>query len=143
MKITAASVYLLTACLSREISLMAQTNVSVGTNALPVETKPSNRPLIGIHLFAYNNATVDELCGEMPRLAAAGVNALIVETSYNFAFKSHPEVGNPTAITRDHARKLGAAARQNAVRLIPELDCLGHQSWRRSTHGLLKAHPEL
>ena len=142
MNIRATCVCLLIAWLGQTIPLEAQTNDSAVTNSALVEAKPSVRPLIGLHLFAYNNQTLDELTSEMPKLAVAGVNALIVETSYNFAFKSHPEVGNPTAITRERARKLGTAARQYGVRLIPELNCLGHQSWRRSTHGLLKAHPE-
>ncbi|HEV2693168.1 MAG TPA: family 20 glycosylhydrolase, partial [Verrucomicrobiae bacterium] len=43
---------------------------------------------------------------------------------------------------RANAKKLAAIARANHVRLIPELDCLGHQAVQHFTLALLAVHPE-
>ncbi len=99
-------------------------------------------PWLGIHLFVQSNDAVDSLAENLPRLAAIGVNAVIVEVNYNYDFKSHPELRGKNPITRKHARKLAAAARKNKIQIIPEVDCLGHQSWRKSAASLLGQHPE-
>ncbi len=78
----------------------------------------------------------------MPRLSQMGVNVLIIEVGYHFDFKSHPELRRGNFITRDHARKLAGTAHKNGIRLIPELDCLGHQSLKKTALALLATHPE-
>jgi hypothetical protein len=104
--------------------------------------KETNSVWRGVHLFIQSNERADELAENLPKLAAIGVNVVIAEVNYSYDFKSHPELRNRNFITRDHAKKLAAAARQNGVRLIPELDCLGHQSGRRSSLPLLARYPE-
>jgi hypothetical protein len=78
------------------------------------------------------------------KLAPMGVNALIVEANYNFVFRSHPELsGGDNALRVEDARDLAETCRKHKVRLIPMLNCLGHQSWARTTAALLTKHPEL
>lgn len=104
-----------------------------------VEQQP---PWLGVHLFVQNNQTCDALTENLPRLAAVGINVVIVEVNYRFNFKSHPELRGTNVITKEHARQLAAAARKNNIRIIPELDCLGHQSWRHTSASLLSKYPE-
>jgi hypothetical protein len=67
---------------------------------------------------------------------------VIVEVGYNFQFTSHPELAAPSGVTAAQAHAFAAAARRLDLRVIPELDCLGHQSWSKTTHALLRAHPD-
>ncbi len=95
----------------------------------------------GVHLPLNHNAHVDELVGVVPALAAMGVTTLIVEVNYNYAYVSHPELRSDRPITPDHARDLVDVCHEHAVRLIPQFQCLGHQSWREVTYPLLVQYP--
>ncbi len=97
---------------------------------------------LGIQLFIQTDSAANALAAAMPKLAAIGVNAIIVETGYSFEFKSHPELKRGKGVSRTAAKKLAAVARTNGVRLIPELDCLGHQSLKKSVLPLLATYPE-
>jgi hypothetical protein len=78
------------------------------------------------------------------KLAPMGINALIVEINYGFAFKSHPELsGGENSLRIEDARDLAETCRKHGIRLVPMFNCLGHQSWARTTAPLLSKHPEL
>ncbi len=96
----------------------------------------------GLHLAVDTGRQAEQLQAELPRLAAVGVNVLIAEVDYSFDFQSHPELRPAQYVTRAQARALTAAARTNGIRLIPEINCLGHQSWAANTLPLLAKHPE-
>ena len=74
-------------------------------------------------------------------LAPLGINVLILEVDYGFEFKSRPEL-QCHGITKEQARRLAEVCRQNGIRLIPLINCLGHQSWANHPGALLKIHPE-
>jgi len=101
------------------------------------------QPWRAVHLLNYNSDPDLEVLGQnLERLAAMGINTLILEVDYNFAFKSHPELrrgSNP--ITREGARQFAAACRKAGIRVIPEFQSLGHQSWKAETFPLLTAYP--
>jgi hypothetical protein len=65
------------------------------------------------------------------KLAPLGVNVLILEVNYNFAFAAHPELREGDLSLED-ARDLASTCRQHQLRLIPMFNCLGHQSWSRT-----------
>jgi len=96
----------------------------------------------GAHLLVGSESQAAALQEQLPRLAAAGVNVLILETDYDFEFKSHPELSSPGCVTRARAHGLAAEARRLGIRLIPGINCLGHQSWSKKTLALLKNYPE-
>jgi hypothetical protein len=78
------------------------------------------------------------------KLAPMGVNALILEVNYGFDFKSHPELNaGGNALRVEDARDLAETCRKHGIRLVPMLNCLGHQSWSQTTAQLLAKHPEL
>jgi hypothetical protein len=96
----------------------------------------------GVHLIAHNDTQAGQLIEALPRLAAAGVNVLVLEVDYSFEFDSHPEVRPAQFISKARARELTQAAHAQGIRLIPQLNCLGHQSWSKTTDALLASHPE-
>ena len=104
--------------------------------------RTTNRVWRGVHLMVNNDEAVTALEDQLPKLAAVGVNTLILEVNYNFDFESLPELNAPGGVTAAHAGKLTAAARTLGIRLIPQFSCLGHQSWSKTTSPLLTKHPE-
>lgn len=105
--------------------------------------KPS-RPWRAVHLLNYNtDADLDELGQTLPALAKQGINVIILEVDYNFAFKSHPELRHGTnPITKEDARRFAALCKKQNIRLIPQFQSLGHQSWKAETFPLLTVYPQ-
>lgn len=96
----------------------------------------------GIHLLPNSNKDVDSLVGEIRELVSLGVNALVVEVDYNYAYSTHPELRGPNPVTKDRVRALVDECRTNDVHLIPQFQCLGHQSWGNVTFPLLALYPQ-
>lgn len=103
---------------------------------------PAARPWLGIHLLLNNDRAAQDLAGEVPALANLGFNTLIAEVGYSFEFDSHPDLRGGGFITKKMAGELAAVCRRNKIRLIPQFNCLGHQSWSKTTFPLLTRHPE-
>jgi hypothetical protein len=96
----------------------------------------------GVHLGVGSDDAAAALIQELPKLASLGVNVLVVEVNYSFEFSSHPELRGSRCVTKARAQALAKGARGHGIRLIPQLNCLGHQSWSKSTLPLLVRHPE-
>jgi hypothetical protein len=97
----------------------------------------------GIHFSAPSKkelAECVEFIGKV--LAKEGVNTLILEFNYGYDYKSRPEFGNPSALGKEEVRQIAKACREAGIELIPQINCLGHQSWSRRTAALLEKHPE-
>jgi glycosyl hydrolase family 20 len=111
--------------------------------ATPLNAKPK-QPWRAIHLLNYDtDADLDALTNNLEPLAKQGINVIILEVDYNFAFNSHPELRRGASpITRDGARRFAAACRKQNIRLIPEFQSLGHQSWKAETFPLLTVYPK-
>ena len=75
----------------------------------------------------------------MPRFR---LNEIMLEVNYRYEYQSHPEVREADCWTADDCRKLRRLADENGVKIIPMINCLGHQSWAGETFQLLRAHPE-
>src|SRR6266404_583678 len=101
------------------------------------------KPWRAVHLLEYNtDGDLEALAQNLEKLADMGINVLILEVDYNFEFKSQPKLrrgSNP--ITREGARKFASACRKLGIRLIPEFQSLGHQSWKGETFPLLTVYP--
>lgn len=96
----------------------------------------------GVHVGCRTSdgaATLERLVVE--HLAPMGVNVLVVEVNYGFAFTSRPELAEGT-LDAEAARRLAETCRANGIRVIPLFNCLGHQSWEGTTFALLTKYPE-
>jgi hypothetical protein len=96
----------------------------------------------GVHLWVDRESRARELIRTLPALARAGANTVVIEVNYSFEFQAHPELRKQNFITRKTAHALAVAARRNGLRLIPEFNCLGHQSFGGRAEPLLRVHPE-
>ena len=111
-------------------------------------TGPKVRPLPpeawrGVHVYMANRADLAALHRAIEEaFAPKGVNTLIFEMAYHFEFESHPELRDSGAMTKEDARELAALCKRHGIRLIPQLNCLGHQGGS-SPMAFLREYPEL
>lgn len=75
-------------------------------------------------------------------LAPRSVNTLILRVDYNYQFASHPELRDSITLSAAQVKKLVEACRKNDIRLIPQINLLGHQSWAGELNPLLRVYPE-
>ncbi|MBN1903099.1 family 20 glycosylhydrolase [Candidatus Sumerlaeota bacterium] len=77
-------------------------------------------------------------------LAPMGVNAIILEVNYKYAWRFHPELREPgESLTPNDVKELLELCRKYDIRLIPLFNCLGHQSWEETNFPLIVEYPEL
>jgi len=100
-------------------------------------------PVQGIHFSAPSKKDLP-VCLDFIRevLPKEGVNTLILEFNYRYDYESRPEFGNRSALGKKEVRQIVKACRKAGIELIPQINCLGHQSGGRRTAGLLAKHPE-
>ena len=105
----------------------------------------ADHPWRALHVIGYtNDSSLDRLAKQLPQLAKMGINCLIVEMDYAFAYESHPELRQgDSPITKAGARDFKRACEKNEIELVPQFQCLGHQSWKEHTGPLLTKYPEL
>ena len=111
------------------------------TGAVPLH---ATQGTVAIHLLGKtSDSLLVELGKSIPDLAERGIDLIFLEVDYSFEFQSHPQLRQGERyITRDGARRLARICRENGIRLIPEFQSLGHQSWAAETFPLLKKYPE-
>ncbi len=116
------------------VSFLGEVGSRGGKEALPVR---------GVHFSAPSKndlgACVEFIKEVLPK---EGVNTLIVEFNYRYDYRSRPEFANPSGLGKKEVRQIVKACRQAGVELIPQINCLGHQSWGSHTGPLLTKHPE-
>lgn len=75
-------------------------------------------------------------------LGPAKVNTLILRVDWNYQYESHPELRDSNALSRRDVRKMVDAAKKNGIRIIPQVNLLGHQSWDKTVYNLLRVYPQ-
>ncbi|RAV97957.1 family 20 glycosylhydrolase [Pseudochryseolinea flava] len=75
-------------------------------------------------------------------LAPRKINVLILRVDFNYQYQTHPELRDSIALSNADVKKLVAVCKQNSIRLIPQINLLGHQSWAETTYNLLRAYPQ-
>lgn len=100
-------------------------------------------PVRGFCIDAPRPASLDSFVHFIDQeLAPRYVNTLIVQIEYHYQFESHPELIDSFALSKADIKKIVAVCRKNHIRVIPQIDLLGHQSWANHTGKLLKVYPQ-
>jgi len=110
-----------------------------------IDQRPNKKvPWRGLHLLSYStDKDLETLGSQVPKLAEMGLNVIILEVNYGFRSESYPKLrAGKAPITPEGAGKLAAECKTHGIRLIPQFQCLGHQSWKGSTFPLLTVYPE-
>jgi hypothetical protein len=122
---------------------IALTQPATGAVTMDAQIKAPAMRWRGMHILMGGRDSipaVERLVTE--HLPALKLNQLIVEVNYGFQYRSHPEVADPGGLGVEDCRRLSDLCRKRETRLIPMLNCLGHQSWAGTTFKLLTSHPE-
>lgn len=107
----------------------------------------------GLHVMAASSSAMGATLGSKAALPALerliaevapglGFNWMVLCVAGHFAYRTHPEAAEPDSMDADDARRLAELARDHGIRLVPEYNCLGHQSFQEKPHALLRSHPE-
>jgi hypothetical protein len=100
-------------------------------------------PIRGLHLAAPKSDEIPLAVKFIQEaLPKEGVNVLVLEFNYRYQFTKRPEVAEPDALSLQDVKQIVAACRKAGVRLVPQINLLGHQSWQKNTAALLRAYPE-
>lgn len=107
------------------------------------EFKPGLFPVRGFCIGAPRNNEVNDFVRFIEKeLAPRSVNTLVLMVDYNYQYKSHPELADSAALSKDDVSKIAEACRKNNINIIPQINLLGHQSWASKTGNLLRVYPE-
>jgi hypothetical protein len=116
--------------------------------------------LIQSNLTAQDNADsilpVRGLCIDIPRspgvdsfvrfvdkeLAPRKVNTLFLLVDYRYQFKSHPELADSFALSEQEVKKIVRVCADHHIRIIPQINMLGHQGWEEKPGKLLQVYPQ-
>lgn len=75
-------------------------------------------------------------------LAFYRINTLILRVDYNYRYTSHPELVGESALSATDVEQIVKACREHGIRIIPQINLLGHQSWAGTVGKLLEVYPE-
>jgi len=100
-------------------------------------------PVRGLHCNVPSKRDLAS-CIEFIRdsLPKEGVNTLIMEFNYGYNYQSRTEFADPSALGKEEVKEIVKACREAGIELIPQINCLGHQSWGKRNGALLAKHPE-
>jgi glycosyl hydrolase family 20 len=101
-----------------------------------------SKPWLGVHVLMASSDKTTQLIDVVGELADVGINAIVAEINYGYEYQSHPELRSSNPSSAVQIKKLVATCRQHHVRLIPQFQCLGHQSWSKHTYPLLVKYPQ-
>lgn len=104
---------------------------------------PNDLPVRGICIAAPRPAGVRDFVRFIEEeLAPRTVNTLILRVDWNYMYDSHPELRDSGALSKNDVKKMVAVCKKHKIRIIPQVNLLGHQSWAARTGNLLRAYPQ-
>ena len=100
-------------------------------------------PVRGLSIAAPMPKVVDSFVTFINQeLAPRRINTLILRVDYHYQYKSHPELIDSVALSAADVKKIVNACKQHNIRIVPQINLLGHQSWANKTGKLLSAYPQ-
>lgn len=100
-------------------------------------------PVRGLCIAAPSAENVDDFVKFIETdLAPAGLNLLILRIDYQYQYKSHPELVGSNPYSEADVKKLVKVCKENNIRVMPQINLLGHQSWHSTPSKLIEVYPE-
>ena len=108
------------------------------------QTNPVKKfPVRGLCISAPTPQNLDSFIVFMNNeLRPRKINTIILRIDYRYQFKSHPELTDTLALSEPEVKKLVEVAKENHIRLIPQINLLGHQSWANKPGKLLSVYKD-
>lgn len=124
----------------------AAANASLTAADIPKAAKPEAKddlPVRALLLSAPATKEVPLFCKFIREvLTAEGVNTLGLRIEYRYQFKSHPELADADALSRDDLKHIVQACKDGGIKLIPCTNLFAHQSDRETIGPLLTKYPQ-
>jgi hypothetical protein len=70
------------------------------------------------------------------------VNTLILRVDYNYEYTTHPELRDSVPLSKSDTKKLVDVCKKANIKIIPQVNLLGHQSWAGEIGNLLLKYPQ-
>jgi hypothetical protein len=100
-------------------------------------------PVRGLCIDAPTPGNVDSFVTFINKeMVPRRVNLLVLLVDYGYQYKSHPELVDENALSLADVKKIVAACKAGGIRIVPNINLLGHQSWANKTGKLLAAYPQ-
>ena len=100
-------------------------------------------PVRGLCIAAPDKENLDRFVKFIEEeLVPRKVNTLVLRVDYDYEFKTHPELRSKDPLSKSDVKKLVKSCKEGGIRLIPQINLLGHQSWYQRVGQLLIAYPE-
>lgn len=100
-------------------------------------------PVRGLSIAAPKPQSVDQFVNFIENeLATRQLNVLILRVDYNYQYQSHPELRDSVALSEKDVKKIVAICKKQGIRIVPQINLLGHQSWAEGIGNLLQVYPE-
>ena len=100
-------------------------------------------PVRGLAIAAPSVQGVDLFCKFIEEeLAPAHINLLILRVDWNYAYESHPELRDTNPLSKADVKKIVDVCKKHSIKIAPQINLLGHQSWATTTHNLLRVYPQ-
>jgi hypothetical protein len=100
-------------------------------------------PVRGLSIAAPSAAGLERFLQFISEeLAPAGFNLLILRVDYGYAYKSHPELRGDRVLSEADVKRIVAVCKSGGIRIAPQINLFGHQSWASSIGNLLRSYPE-
>lgn len=125
------------------LSIVTSLYAGAKQSANPLQTPDDIMPVRGFCIAAPGSAALDRFVKFIDdELAPRNVNTLILRVDYNYQYESYPNLSDEAALSREEVKKLLSVCRKNNIRIIPQINLLGHQSWAENIGNLLREYPE-
>ncbi|PIF01218.1 MAG: glycoside hydrolase [Maribacter sp.] len=109
-----------------------------------------------IYLIAQNTFEIKGLCISAPpsdkvgpfidfienELVPNGINTLVLRVDYNYAYESRPELRGENPLSKVQIKQIVDKCKKSDIKIVPQINLLGHQSWHSKHHKLLQVYPE-
>ncbi len=100
-------------------------------------------PVRGLSIAAPRKDAVDPFVKFIrDELAPRNVNTLLLRVDYNYEFESHPELRDSIALSKEDVKKIVNECKRHNIRIVPQINLLGHQSWAGDLGNLLEVYPQ-
>jgi GH18 family chitinase len=124
------------------IALLICTLTIAQPNTIPVKS-PGDFPIRAFSISVPQPNNVDSFLNLINNeLATRQINLLLLRVDYHYQYKSHPELVDSGALSQADVDKIVAACKRNNIKLLPQINLLGHQSWAGNIGKLLEKYPE-
>ena len=120
--------------------------VNENAKSTPLQNQPTlsdTLPVRGFEIVVPRPSGVDSFVTFIKKeLIPRHVNTLVLRVDYSYQFKSHPELIDSFALSEKDVKKIVRACKQGDIKIIPQINLLGHQSWANRLGKLLSVYPQ-